>query len=151
MKSLGWDMPKTKGKGWSNHGRDTIRTIPCCHSDWLLATTVPLTRNNTEQGETASFEQTKEETGGKEFSVAVACGHTSLGDSPTEDERGHQDTVGDLDNQDHGEGLPCQLRNGCNGTNKRILVPREVGVFLKTENCTITKDWFIENLDEDGS
>ena len=54
----------------------------------------------------------------------------------------------DLDNENGGEGLPCQLGDRCNGSNEGVLVPGEVGVCLQTEDSSVAKDTLVEYLQE---
>ena len=53
-----------------------------------------------------------------------------------------------LDNQDRGEGLPCELSDWGDGSNQRILIPGEMGVFLEAEESSIAQNALIQDLKE---
>ncbi len=56
--------------------------------------------------------------------------------------------MGDFDDEDGGEWLPRQLRDGSNGPNLRILIAGEVGVFLQSKDGAVAKYRFVEDLKE---
>lgn len=54
-------MSQTIGQSCGYHSRYAIRTIPSRNAQWLLCTSIPLARDDTEQRKTASLEQTQKE------------------------------------------------------------------------------------------
>lgn len=54
-------MSQTIGQSCRYHCRYAIRTIPSRNAQWLLCTSIPLARDDTEQRKTASLEQTQKE------------------------------------------------------------------------------------------
>lgn len=56
--------------------------------------------------------------------------------------------MGDLDDQDSRNGLERKLGDRSYGSNKRILVSSQAGIFLEAEDGSISEDGFIKNLEE---
>ena len=145
-KVLRGNMTEPVGKGRCGDGCRPVRAIPCCYPNWLFSTTVPLACDDTEERETACFEEAEEETGSKESREAMARGHCSLSDTPSKYEYWHEDAVGDFDDENGGERLPGQLCNGCNRADQRVLVPCEVRVLLEAKCSAIAEDRLIQDL-----
>lgn len=55
----------------------------------------------------------------------------------------------DFDDEERGEGLPCQLGDGRDAPYEGVLVADEVGVGLEAEDCPVAQDGFIEDLMKD--
>ena len=111
---VGLDVAQTIRNCCRNDGGNSVRAVPCCDADGLLSTSVPLTRDDTEQRQTAGFEETKEETRCQQRPEVITSCHCCLSNAPTETKTWHQDSVGDFDDQDRREWLPCKLCNGSN-------------------------------------
>ena len=139
-------MPQPIRDSSSKDCSQPICAIPRRDSDRLLSSSIPLIGNNTEKRQTTSFEQAKKEPSRKKAVITVACCHGSLCNSPSQHHTRHQYSVRYFDNEDRGEGLPCELRNWCNRADEGVLIAFEACVFLQTEDRTIPKDRLVENL-----
>ena len=60
-----------------------VGTIPSGDAQWLLGTTIPLTSDDAKQGETAGFEESKQEARGHEALEALTSGHGGLRNAPS--------------------------------------------------------------------
>lgn len=78
--------------------------------------------------------------------IAVASRHGSLRNSPPQDQHGHQYSVGDFDDEDRREGLPCECCNWGDRADEGVLIANESSVFLQTEDRAISENTLVENL-----
>lgn len=75
-------------------------------------------------------------------------GDSSRGDTPPENEDGHQNAVRHSHDEEARERLPRQLGDGRDGAEEGVLAPREAGVFAKPEGRGVAQHALVENLEE---
>lgn len=78
----------------------------------------------------------------------MARGHRGLGDAPSQTEGGHEDAVGDLDDEDGRKWLPRELGNGRDRSHQRVLVAGEVAILLEAEEGAVSQNRLVEDLKE---
>ena len=140
------DMPKTVGQSGRHDRRNAVHTIPKRNAIRLLHTSIPQPRNDCKQRHAPGLEQAQEEAAREQPAKVVACSHARLCEAPAENEGGHEDAVGHLDDQEGREGLPGELSHGGHGTDEGVLVSRETGVLLEVEDGPGAEDGLVDDL-----
>jgi hypothetical protein len=141
-------VAETVGEGGGNDCRGAVGAVPRRYPDGLFGTSIPLACDDAEERETTGFEEAEEKAGGEEAGVAVARCHARLRYSPPEHEAGHENAVGDFDDQDGREWLPGELGDGGNGSDEGVLVAGEMRVFLEAKDGAIAEHRLVEDLEE---
>ncbi len=59
--------------------------------------------------------------------------------------------MGDFNNEDRGEWLPCELGNRGDRADEGVLVAFEACVSLQTEDGAVSEDGFVEDLQQQAS
>jgi len=78
----------------------------------------------------------------------VAGGKRGRRDTPAQDEGRHQDAVRHLDDQETGEGLPRQLRDGRDRAEERVLAAGQTRRLDQAEGRRVAQHGLVENLEE---
>ena len=111
----------------SEHGCDSVGSVPDGDSEGLLGPSVPSCGDDGEEGETGGLEETEEESRGEETLEVGGGGETAGGDTPGDDDDRHQNAVRDLDDEPGREGLPCQLERAEAGGGRMTEVSKITG------------------------
>lgn len=141
-------MPQPIRQGRCHNGSNAVRSIPRGHAEGLLSPTIPLRGDDGEQRKTAGLEQAEEEARSQQRPEVVAGGERGGRDAPAEDERRHEDAVRHPHDEDARERLPRQLGDGRDGTEQRVLAPREPRRLLQPERRRVPEHRLVEDLQE---